>query len=70
VGAADGYVYFIDRHNGSNSPQIFKKYFAGAGSVSSVAYNYSTSDYMVSTNDGRLVFIKASDVPDLTSGVD
>ena len=71
VGANDGYVYFIDRHNTSNVPAIFKRYFVtAAGTVSTVAYDYQTSRYMVSTSDGKLAFINASDVPDPTSGTE
>ena len=70
VGAADGNVYFVDRQNASHLPSLFKRYFAGTGAVSTVAYNPNTSQYMVSTNDGRLTFINASDVSDPTSSVE
>jgi hypothetical protein len=71
VGAADGYLYFIDRHDATNTPQIFKRYFiSSAATVSSVGYNATTSQYMVSTSDGKLVFINASDVPDPTSATE
>jgi hypothetical protein len=71
IGAADGTLYFIDRHNGSNAPAIFKRYTVSTtGSVSSVGYNNSTSQYMVGTSDGRLVFIAASDVTDPTSSIE
>jgi hypothetical protein len=35
-----------------------------SGTVSTVAYNNNTSQYMVSSSDGKLLFIKASDVSD------
>jgi hypothetical protein len=71
IGANDGYIYFIDRHNSSNVPTIFKRYFlTSAGTVSSVAYDYNTSEYMVSSSDGKLEFIKGADVTDPTSGVE
>jgi hypothetical protein len=71
VGGADGYLYFIDRHDGTNTPQIFKRYFVtSAGTVSSVSFNFSTSQYMVSTSDGKLVFINGADVPDPTPGTE
>jgi hypothetical protein len=71
VGAADGYLYFIDRHDNSNAPQIFKRYFiTSAGTVSSVAYNSGQSKYMVSSSDGRLTFINGSDVTDPTSATE
>jgi fibronectin-binding autotransporter adhesin len=69
VGAADGYVYFVDRHNASNLPALIKKYFAGTGTVSSVGWNASTSQYMVSTSDGKLSYINASTVPDPTGNI-
>jgi hypothetical protein len=68
VGASDGYVYFIDRQNGSNTPVLIKKYYVGTGSVSSVAYNYANQSYMVSSSDGKLSMISSTDVPDPTSG--
>ena len=65
VGANDGYVYFINRNNGSNVPVIYKRFFVtGAGSVSSVAYDQNTSKYMVSSSDGKLIFVNGSDVLD------
>jgi hypothetical protein len=67
VGGSDGFVYFVDRHNASNAAALFKRYYAGTGTVSSIAYNANTSAYMVSTSDGKLIFIKASDVPDPTA---
>jgi hypothetical protein len=67
VGAADGYVYFIDRHNASGNPALFNRYYVGTGSVSSVAYNGSNAQYMVSSSDGKLSFVAASSVPDPTS---
>jgi hypothetical protein len=68
VGASDGYLYFIDRNNGS-APNVFKRFFVtSAGSISSVSYNPNNSTYMVSSSDGKLVFVNASDVTDPTSG--
>jgi hypothetical protein len=67
VGGSDGAVYFINRQNASGVPSLYKKFFvtaSGSGSVSTIAYNNSTAQYMVSSTDGKLVFIKASDVPD------
>jgi hypothetical protein len=66
MGAADGYVYFIDRHNASGSPVLFNRYYVGAGSVSSVSYNASNSQYMVASSDGKIAFVQASAVPDPT----
>jgi fibronectin-binding autotransporter adhesin len=70
IGASDGVVYFVDRRNGSNMPSLLYRYTAGTGSVSSVAWNASTSQYMVSTSDGKLTYINSSDVPDLTNGTE
>lgn len=67
MGAADGYVYFIDRHNASGSPALFNRYYVGSGSVSSVSYNSSNSQFMVASSDGKIAFIQASAVPDPTS---
>jgi hypothetical protein len=67
LGAADGYVYFIDRHNGSGNPALFNRYYVGTGSVSSVSYNASNAEYMVASSDGKLAFILASSVADPTS---
>jgi hypothetical protein len=68
VGANDGYLYFIDRSNGT-VPTIFKRYFASnGGSVSSVSYDNALSAYMVATSDGKLTFINGADVTDPTPG--
>jgi len=67
VGANDGYVYFVDRNNGSNTPSIFKRFFVtSAGTVSSVSYDSNISQYLVSSSDGKLVFINGADVTDPT----
>jgi hypothetical protein len=62
VGGGDGYVYFINR----SVPEVFKRFFVTSSghTVSSVAYNVSTSQYMVSSDDGKLMFINGSDVTD------
>jgi hypothetical protein len=68
IGANDGYLYFIDRNNGTTGPSVFRRYFVtGSGSVSNVAYNANTSTYMVSSSDGKLTFVNGSDVTDPTS---
>jgi hypothetical protein len=65
VGASDGYVYFIDRSAGS----VFKRFFVtSAGNVSSLAYDRNISAFMVSSSDGKLVFINGADVTDPTPG--
>ena len=65
VGANDGYLYFVNRNNGSGTPVIFKRYFlTSTGSVSSVSYDFNTSEYMASSSDGRLLFVNGADVPD------
>jgi hypothetical protein len=67
VGADDGYLYFIDRNNGSG-PSLFKRFFVtGAGSVSSVSYNRNLSAYMVASSDGKLTLVNGADVVDPTS---
>ncbi|MDB4981179.1 MAG: hypothetical protein JWM82_1931 [Myxococcales bacterium] len=70
VGASDGYVYFINRHDAANAPQIRKRYFVGAGSVSSVSYNSNSSQYMAASSDGRMTFINVADVGADTDGVE
>jgi hypothetical protein len=71
VGANDGYLYFVDRNSGSSVPNIFKRYFVtSAGSISSVSYDYNTSEYMVASSDGRLMFVNGTDVHDPTSLVE
>jgi hypothetical protein len=71
IGANDGYIYFIDRHNASNVPTVFRRYFVTAsGTVSTVAYDGTTSEYMVSSSDGKLMFVKAADVADPTASVE
>jgi hypothetical protein len=69
VGANDGYLYFIDRNNGSG-PSLFKRFFVTSAGhdVSSVSYNANTLVYMVSSSDGRLTFVSAADVADPTPG--
>jgi hypothetical protein len=69
VGANDGYLYFIDRDNGSG-PTVFKRFFVTSSGhdVSSVSYNANTLVYMVSSSDGRLTFVSAADVADPTPG--
>ena len=69
VGANDGSVTFIDRNNGTG-PSAFKRYFetSSGNNVSSVSFDRNTSVYMVSSSDGKLVFISASDVGDPTPG--
>jgi hypothetical protein len=71
VGGSDGYLYFVNRIDGSGNAVIFKRYFitpASANSaVSSVSYDYNLGTvgaYMVSTGDGKLMFIDGADVPD------
>jgi hypothetical protein len=67
VGANDGYLYFVDRHNASNVPQIFRRYFlTSSGTVSSVSYDSNISSYIVATSDGKLMFVSAADVTDPT----
>jgi hypothetical protein len=70
VGASDGYVYFINRHDASNNPQIRKRYFVGTGSVSTVSYNSNSAQYMAASSDGRMAFINASDVGVDSDGVE
>ncbi len=77
TGAADGFVYFIDRHNASGNPNLFSRYYVGAGAVTNVSYNNNTAQYMVSSqwtsaanNDGKLAFINASSVTDPTSSTE
>jgi hypothetical protein len=71
VGANDGYLYFIDRHDTSNAPNIFKRFFVtAAGAVSTVAYDNGIGAYLVSSSDGRLVYINASDVADPTMAME
>ena len=69
VGANDGYLYFIDRDNGSG-PTVFKRFFVTSSGhdVSSVSYNANTLVYMVSSSDGKLAFVDAADVADPTPG--
>jgi hypothetical protein len=63
IGASDGYLYFIDR----SAASIFKRFFISAsGSVSSVSYDKNIPAFMVSSSDGKLVFINAADVADPT----
>ena len=65
IGANDGYLYFIDR----SAASVFKRFFITAsGSVSSVSYDKNIPAFMVSSSDGKLVFINAADVTDPTSG--
>jgi hypothetical protein len=71
VGANDGSLYFIDRQNGSNTPNLFKRFFVtSGGSVSTVAYNSNTQSYMVSSSDGKLVFVNGADVTDPTPTIE
>jgi hypothetical protein len=66
VGANDGYVYFIDR----SAAAVFKRFFVTStgNAVSSVAYDTNISAYMVSSSDGKLIFVNGADVTDPTSG--
>jgi hypothetical protein len=66
VGANDGYAYFVDR----SAASIFKRFFVTSTSnaVSSVSYDSNIAAYMVSSSDGKLVFINGADVTDPTSG--
>jgi hypothetical protein len=67
AGANDGYLYFVDRQNASNVPQVFKRYFlTSSGTVSSVSYDSNISSYLVASSDGKLVYISAADVVDPT----
>jgi hypothetical protein len=70
VGADDGYVYFVDRDSdGAGTPKIFKRFFVtSSGQVSAVAYDSGASIFMVSSSDGKLMFINAVDVTDPTTG--
>ncbi|HVZ70898.1 MAG TPA: discoidin domain-containing protein [Polyangia bacterium] len=70
VGAANGYAYFINRHDASNNPQIRKQYFVGAGSVTAISYNSNTSQYMAASSDGHMTYINASDVGADSDGVE
>ncbi len=74
TGAADGFVYFVDRHNASGNPSVFTRYYVGPGAVTNVSYNSNTSQYMISSkwtsataNDGKLLYVNYSDVLDPTS---
>jgi hypothetical protein len=64
VGANDGYVYFVDR----SAQAIFKRFFVTTtgNAVSSVSYDANNSAFLVSSSDGKLLFINASDVTDPT----
>jgi hypothetical protein len=65
VGGDDGYVYFVNRNTGSGGAAIFKRFFiTAAGKIASVSYSAATSQYMVSTSDGKLALINGSDVAD------
>ncbi|MDB4983179.1 MAG: hypothetical protein JWM82_3931, partial [Myxococcales bacterium] len=70
VGAADGYVYFVNRHDASSNPQIRKRYFVGGGTVSTISYNTNAAQYMAATSDGHMTFISASDVGTDSDGVE
>ncbi|HXU63695.1 MAG TPA: PQQ-binding-like beta-propeller repeat protein, partial [Polyangia bacterium] len=60
VGTSKGKVYFIDRDTGGGAAIIKMVDFGSTQSVSSIAFDSTTSRYMVSTssaaNDGRLYY--------------
>jgi hypothetical protein len=60
VGTSKGKVYFIDRNTGTGAAIINTVDFGSTQSVSSIAFDSTTSRYMVSTssaaNDGRLYY--------------
>jgi fibronectin-binding autotransporter adhesin len=62
VAADDGYVYFVNRQDASGTPQVRKRYFVGAGGVSTVSYNSGAAEYMVATSDGHMTYITNADV--------
>jgi len=68
VGGSDGYLYFVNRIDGSGNAVIFKRYFvSGTTPVSTVSFDYNLGTvgaYMVSTGDGKLMFIDGADVLD------
>lgn len=71
AGANDGYLYFVDRHNASNVPRVFKRYFiTSSGTVSTVSYDSNISSYLVASSDGKLAYISAADVSDPTPGTE
>ncbi len=70
VGASDGYVYFVNRHDASNNPQIRKRYFVGTGSVSTISYNSNSAQYMAATSDGHMTYISAADVGTDSDGIE
>jgi hypothetical protein len=46
----------------AGNPAIRRRYFIGNGTVSTVAYNSNSAQYMVATSDGHMAYISASDV--------
>ncbi|HVZ74337.1 MAG TPA: hypothetical protein VHJ20_18280 [Polyangia bacterium] len=70
VGAADGYAYFINRHDATNTPQIRKRFVVGNGAVTAISYDSNAARYMAASADGRLTYISASDVGTDTDGVE
>jgi hypothetical protein len=67
LGAADGYLYFVDRRNAAGNPSLFNRYYVGTGAVSWVAYDANSASYMVSSQDGKLSFVARSLVSDPTA---
>lgn len=67
LGAADGFLYFVDRRNAAGNPSVFNRYYVGTGAVSWVAYDANSASYMVSSQDGKLSFVAKSLVSDPTA---
>jgi hypothetical protein len=55
IGGSDGYLYLVDRNAGTG-PAVFTRFYVGAQAVSTVGWNSSKTEYMVSTLDGQLTF--------------
>jgi fibronectin-binding autotransporter adhesin len=70
VGTTTGKLFFLDRNNGSTGPALIREYYFGpTEAVSGIAYDASSSRYMVSTSDtstkdGRIYYVDA--IPDPT----
>ena len=68
IGSSTGKVFFMDQQNGSAAPALIRMFHTGSA-VSAIAYRYASSSagvFMVSTANGRTLYIDSADVVDPT----
>jgi hypothetical protein len=57
IGSTTGNVYFVNQTDGSGHPALIRTYKFGSTGISSLSFDFSGSQYVVGTSDGKLYYI-------------